>query len=726
MNATGARWLAAAATAAFVALAAPAKAQDPRPAPFQHSQHVPDAWTAKNRSEVWRDCRGCHRFSAEQPVSAPQAVCNDCHVGDGRLELQAAAPWQKDLAPYASRSAQGFRHHTHAMLACRQCHPPAATGVSGHFAIETGPASCAPCHDGRGDAAAFDLFEGHFASADAAAQYRRELDGKRLADVFGGAAGGMNTAPLPAGTAFEHADHLAAGVQCADCHDQLERAAAGQTGLGRAPTQTCGKCHQAAAGAALRPAAPKQELRPLWSLGTFAHADHLAFARRTRKDGVCGENAYAQITAEGCASCHTQRPAVVDGTRRDFPFGESLGRHRFADCVGCHDRPAWQTGEGTGGTPRLHGGDGAGGSGFRACAGCHTFAGGSLADDRPTAEVERATGRTFVFPAQTHPDITTRGVERGAQQGRPAIEDCAKCHRARVPELPTRLEARAFRHDTHLPVQPTSADCAVCHPSAAAATTSRSRALAARGNRTYDLAACGKCHWGGAVSEQEVPGRPLAAARRVVEFAHAAHTQNGRLACTECHAPDADGGEIVTRPEALACRQCHDHKEGGSRAEILFGSQVASCARCHRAADRAAPARADVPSPRGAPANAQDPRYARQQDVFGGFAAPQFHPLDRACTECHLQATAVVRPDVADHVPAVRRGKVHRDGAMKEPAECLRCHWTPCGSVWSSHVNGAGGSVEERRLRASPAGAEARTRFGNEREGYPGTARAKG
>ena len=72
-------------------------------------------------------------------------------------------------------------------------------------------------------------------------------------------------------------------------------------------------------------------------------------------------------------------------------------------------------------------------------------------------------------------------------------------------------------------------------------------------------------------------------------------------------------------------------------------------------------------------------------------------------------------------------GRVHpkNDAAPRSPTECLRCHWLPSGD-WTAVVNGALGTPEDKALRAAPMSPATRGRLGNERDGYPGTERAKG
>ena len=62
---------------------------------------------------------------------------------------QFAPGWQKDLSPYATRTREAFRHHTHAVLECRECHLPENVEFLTDFDIVTGAGQCARCHDAQ-------------------------------------------------------------------------------------------------------------------------------------------------------------------------------------------------------------------------------------------------------------------------------------------------------------------------------------------------------------------------------------------------------------------------------------------------------------------------------------------------------------------------------------------------------------------------------------------------
>jgi hypothetical protein len=741
------------AAAVIASLAGPAPPAPPPPEAkrFSHQEHVSDAWLSRGGKflpEVWRDCRGCHRFDAANLVSAPQRECDGCHTGPGLLTRQFDVGWQDDLSGHRTRTRDGFRHHTHAMLECRECHAPfydaagqADFGVLfAHFEIQTGPGQCARCHDGNADSEQFRFFAAALDPAAAAALgmplFTKPSDpaayARRLLAVFGGPDGGMNTPGLPVGGDFDHGDHLHLG--CVDCHTNIERATATEVGTGAIPVGKCGDCHVTGTGrTAARPAAGAQPVaRPLHALGTFAHADHYRFRTGGRRQGVCTDAAYGAIES-GCATCHTYRPEAPGRGGRDFPFAAGTAKHRYTDCQQCHEVPGWSTGESA--AAPLHASTGGGGAGWAPCAACHVLGEPALATRRPQVTVQRFTRRTFVFPANAHPDITQVGVQRGQQQGRPPIDDCTACHRAAVPQLATRLAQQVFRHASHLPASPQAADCIACHPSAAVAADAPALAPDLR---TYTLAGCSACHWGGAITEAVIEGA-AAVRREVTAFPHGPHVGKAGLSCLVCHEAAADGRGVATRPAAAACNACHDHRRdpdqpGDPTCEGLFDGAVDSCVRCHHepAGAGATPMLA-VPAPRDSERAAQDPRYRVPQSLFAGFADPQFHPSDGSCSDCHranLDAERRLRPiRVATveqgHLATTRAASVHAPDQAKGPAECLRCHWKPVGP-WETAVRGAAGDGAAKEWRRAPQSAATRQRLGNEAVGYPGTERAQG
>jgi len=358
-----------------------------------------------------------------------------------------------------------------------------------------------------------------------------------------------------------------------------------------------------------------------------------------------------------------------------------------------------------------------------------------MAGLRAKQAVQRWTERTFVFEGQTHPHITSTGVARSTEQGDQVLQkDCAECHRAVVAALPTRLIEKAFTHRTHLPAEPTQKDCAGCHETAENA--ANSLAMAGTDFRTYSLKSCATCHWGGEVTERVEP-KAKPQERAVVAFPHGAHVQAGQ-SCLQCHEPDRDGRDIITKQAALSCNQCHKHEAvGGVRPpERLLASEVASCVRCHHE-DQAGGQVASVPPAKGSDDAKGDGRYRSTQTVFAGFQQSQFHPAGSNCTDCHSRKdqrgkfTSIRVPTGKSHMSASKGAGVHTDVARggfgkNAPADCLRCHWKTVG-LWPAALSLAKDEPAGTKVfREEPGSPLTRARFGNSFRGYPGSKEADG
>ncbi|MFK7743195.1 MAG: cytochrome c3 family protein [Planctomycetota bacterium] len=733
-------WLASLLAATL--LTPPGAMQGPkRPDSFSHKDHVPSAWSRQaprngkpGVPETFRDCRGCHAFGPDQPVSSPQEHCEKCHDDKLRIAFEGGA--DKDLTPFASRTRQAFRHHTHGMLECRQCHLPDTKIRMNSLPIETGPGQCAQCHEktqAKAAIASFRWFEGALQSDELAraiglpGKFEVPTDVDAYADkldrAFASPGEGIN-ALLQAGGNFTHGDHLA--LDCRSCHEGIDEAGLAGTGTGAIEASGCGECHIRADGEAASVAAPTRMFRESWSLGAFAHSDHFG---SERKGDICTAQAYADYKTEGsesCAQCHVYAPERLGFDGRDFPFDGESSNHRYQDCQQCHAVDGWRTGEANKPVP-LHGSGIAGdrsaaagaASGWSSeeaqCTSCHVFGEPDMAATRPQASVQRLAGTTFVFAGQTHPYITTDGG--GAED---VQKTCTECHRAVVPSLPSRLIEKRFRHATHLPggdAQLASKDCTQCHPGSAQAGSSETLAI---DYRTYDMKVCSECHLGDPVRESLaadfVPKRA-----DVVSFPHEPHAL-AELSCTECHVLGADGEDIQTKPESLSCSQCHDHilQEDGPRTEYVFGDEVKSCANCHDAAEDGTVA---VPAIRGTEAAASDPHYGAMQGMFAGFADAQFHPSSSECATCHRAnidegagRLRAIRLAEQDFVLADRDGQFHsgtngkdqiRQRFNNKPAGCISCHWVKFNAV-------------DKYKEARPETPESRSKFGNQFEGWPG------
>jgi len=702
-------------------------AQDPQQKPaFSHRDHVVPNWAdPSNGPEVFRDCRGCHRFDQDNLVSSPQQHCEACHFGTGALDAQFAAGNDERLEGFASRTRSAFRHHTHGMLECRECHQMDVDRIRGSLPLRTGPGQCARCHEQSQARAAVDGLK-WFVPATQSDELARacglperftiptdkDAYAARLDQVFAGEGEGINALLEVGGGDFTHGDHLS--IDCTDCHDGIQGAAAADVGTGRIAAKGCAACHQRSADEAARVAEPTRAKRPSWSLGAFAHGDHY---REQRKEGVCTQDAYAPFAGgddKTCQHCHTYRPEREGFAGRDFPFDGQTSKHRYRDCQQCHAVPGWSTGE-LASVP-LHGSsseDGSSGWIAKRCTACHEFGQPDIKGRRPAVDVQRWSEKTFVFSGQTHPFLTS------AEPGAPAVQgECKKCHRAVVPALPSRLIEKTFRHETHLPpagTEWTSADCVGCHKTTESSTSSQDLAV---DFRTYDTSVCASCHRGGEIREDVAQGE-APATRAAVTFPHAAHVLS--LDCSACHERGAEN--MTTKPSALRCNECHNHVAGddGPRTEYLFGEQVQSCVKCHHTP--AQPDVVDVPSIRGSEAALADVRYGVETGAFAGFVDRQFHPLGSECTTCHKanafeqggkQRLRAIVAKAANFVFATRQGDFHQ-GQPKEQlqkqlqnqdAGCMSCHWKDFGTLreW--------GTFPERPAE--------RARLGNDFSNWPG------
>jgi hypothetical protein len=712
--------------ALLAASAAPLPQEPARGIAFSHRQHVPAVWFDGEREpETQRDCRGCHRFEPSGGASSPQQLCAACHY-NLQQERAVLAPlpepaFAADLSPYRTRTSAAFRHAEHAALACRECHAPEGVPGGGvreqdHLPIRTGPTECARCHDAEVDQRSID---GYQLVAGASLRYRTPA---ALQEAFAkGLNGGRLDTDRAAGqpARFQHRDHatpelLASGQTCLACHQDLVDAAAGEQGLKKFTLQGCGKCHRDEGGAALAVAPGGNERRPSFAVGTFGHSDHLAAPAGARVEGV-REQAHQAIQRDGCVHCHrfAARPETAAQPARDFAFAalvaeggvvpsaggaqRAAGAQSYAGCGACHEGPRWRTQEG------LHGG-------WQRCTSCHVFGGdlSAMKTERPSDCPARARPRAFAFQSQAHPHVSAAGNRLLAQSGGAKREDCRDCHVAGVESLPSRIGERAFRHDTHLPAPPTSADCKRCHPQAAAAAATSPAALAVAGGRepapprTWSPDACAQCHFGDPVVEVET---------RTVEdpvprFAHADHVGRAQspLPCTDCHALAGDGVDVETLPDALACAKCHDHGDYAERTGRVSRAELASCGTCHRSG---------VPRTRDSEPAADDALHTAVHATFGGFAAGQHHPAGRRCDDCHVVEPRGPSVPLADHVASRQQGSAHADPSNpRRPfyeGTCIGCHWRRPKPTWSAYP-----------AKANPEDPLVRSQVGGDLEAFPG------
>jgi Cytochrome c7 and related cytochrome c len=230
---------------------------------------------------------------------------------------------------------------------------------------------------------------------------------------------------------------------------------------------------------------------------------------------------------------------------------------------------------------------------------------------------------------------------------------------------------------------------------------------------------------------------PDAAAKPLRAFPHATHADAG-IACTACHAPIEQAGEIgptvhVKLPAgdaAQACQQCHDTVPAAPAQREYPGSIHFShaahlgyvqgdCTRCHEATDASVrlvgPQHARDPAPGTATCTSchdhgLDYAQARCQTCHTDLKRFRLQPVadfrhagdflrthgqmarasalscaachdQTSCAECHAQTTRPFKPDVQwpERVGAafIHRGDYesrHMIDASADPASCRRCH----------------------------------------------------
>ena len=632
---------------------------------FSHRDHVPEVWFYRgapfrgdpndkahefDKREVARDCRGCHDFGARDAAGnmirearSPLQACTLCHYDSDLLVAEIQPGFENGLR--AGRgSLSAFEHLDHATLACRECHASMSEEEEIDLPGRTGVPSCVECHTKGAEDRQYEPYgdrpidrakirSGFLAWLDADASMRRPDRG-----------------PYPHDAHLSAGDIVDAGA-CVTCHGDVRLAKADDLHVHEYTVGACAECHVQSNRAPVV-VDRLQETRPSSAARTFSHADHLAVGA-TRKAGAAADDAYDELESRVCLACHehsVQPLRAPDGTAMPPTYVLRDDREGYLGCMSCHDVPRFRAPD--------HGEWGS-------CVACHSFGEGDLKTLRPKTAVERAiVGEVrFFMPAQRHPGIS----------GTPD-QACSDCHRAPLPETPSRIAGRRFDHASHLGPNPTAQDCQVCHsgvatavgPTAIGLAWDEARAGSAPASQllTFDLVSCASCHPGIALDPLSLATR---ARREVPTFSHADHLASSLdprtgqpVTCTSCHDFEAEeqGGEIGVNEAARSCVQCHKHDEvhapwtGG-----VFGPAVESCAQCHFS---------------GVPKVDEQLEVTRVRVALQGA---QHHPSDQGCWECHQEAepgrlepvTAVIA-----NVPDPRRDQ-HANGYP--PYGCNSCHW---------------------------------------------------
>ncbi len=383
--------------------------------PFPHSKHVSKVWL---KTEVKRDCRGCHDYDKTGGIREPEQSCVLCHYdfpdGSKALAVEGSIKGMRT-------EGSPFVHGDHLKLNCAECHAPpkkrrGPPGVPNQMYVPTGLGWCVKCHDPK--------------AANAPAARSKDDQGFQAA---------INENPKMRANpdaVFKHTQHLSSSElknpkNCAACHSSLESASA-DIGDQVYNSASCGDCHQTKAGKSL-PFGTKMRAYVSGADLSFFHADHVS-------KGALANN--KKLRDEGCFACHE----LGDKEGReisDYPL--KRGFDKFEQCANCHKEEGvpWRGigGKGDEQPVAWRSDDHADLNKKNNCVGCHV-AGEALAmkTSRPQRVQNRSRPALFEIRVQAHPHIT------GAKKSK----ECKTCHIAEAELIPSRIKKKKFRHGSHL------------------------------------------------------------------------------------------------------------------------------------------------------------------------------------------------------------------------------------------------------------------------------------
>lgn len=603
---------------------------------FRHTDHVPKSWLGPGAHETRRDCRGCHDYDAEPSRRAkPAALCTRCH-GYQEPDLRGAARVDPASEEEEGKGGAGrFLHHEHRSFDCAKCHRPEKIAeVPAALPMPAlGSGACTECHGLTGSA------------ANARTKLEEALDArleKRGATEVG---------------VFRHDQHIRPRdfleqdpAVCQRCHFAVKDSDERTLGDKQFSVARCAECHDG-----IRFEAEPYE-KPSRTAATFVHREHLSPKALA---------ASRELASQSCYACHaaSESRATFDLGPR-FRDGEKL--YVYEGCVSCHaDKRV------------------AGHGSIDDCRRCHDFDSkglGGLVEvwkaRRARVEVARSEPAAFSFVAQSHAFVT------GATD-----RACEECHKARLPDLPSRLEGKPFRHDTHLSrVSNDGRECRGCHAGMSAASepaevvVARPADSGPSGARSlFDLASCQECHRARDLSVN--PGSTES--RRILRFSHPEHVDRrlrgsgASLDCTTCHVQEDERIELA--PGVNECTPCHAHEQPGTTLGHSR-NDVAACAFCH---ERGVPEqREPAPVPRL--------RLAR---VEGKRTHP--HAPGKDCAACHGPpdpGPPVSRPIALSLAARLRnphastrfeRAEKHFEAnrVADRSTWCIDCHWSHHDSI---------------------------------------------
>lgn len=633
-------------------------AEEPK---FKHSEHVSYDWYKGIGPEYVRDCRGCHAFGAKgSEPGDPQAVCANCHFGPQSWHV-VTTPGNEVHLP---RNPSSVWHPAHENLACRACHFVEKGTSKDLITANTGLSSCNECH---GDKSPPTIEAVVIGPGQEKAKFDQGVIGPKFVEALNNKPELKKEGRGP----FLHGDHLSSTSLmskegCTKCHAGVAKSDAVTLAEQEFDTPACGDCHIQALGKPITVVKAAKQMKATSTAAptkptstaalTFDHKDHLDVGAHKDKNGSAA--GFDQIKNRGCLACH-----VHDAASRPETFGLIAGRDKYKEgCVKCHDTERFQS--------KTHGNWGV-------CDACHEFGQDKMETNRPTVKVDRELPQkvTFKLPTQKHPGIVL-------QPGK----SCEDCHRATVPELPTRIEKVHFDHAPHVEKGAGSSRCEDCHKSVVSTAESSvdigrawptpdARANDVKSVLTFDEGSCQRCHEGIKVDPDSLAKREP---REVLKFSHASHLKSAHdpkdpsklVQCTTCHMVADERGKAVATPNnVMDCKLCHGHD--APRAPNTQGigkAEVQSCDVCH---DRGTPARK--------PATTE---VARSTITL---KEGQFHPSpgEQACAKCHRAVDTDVPLPAKDSgtlakIEAVRASMPNIDMHRTERGQlgpCFQCHW---------------------------------------------------
>lgn len=652
---------------------------------FPHDLHVSQLWL--DQPEVARDCRGCHVFQEDGSEMPAEESCVKCHydLPDGKNSIEVVGKIANIPRTYPT-----FDHHDHKSADCKSCHAPVDDGTESvpfQMFVPRGLGWCVKCHDPS--------------SAD-----RPAKDGATNHAAFQKT---MNANPVMqdhANAEFRHSDHLSASElsdasTCNRCHTSMADASAN---IGEKVFRSidCDACHVDANGKGLGFSTKSRDFKSGADL-SFYHKDHTGAALEAK----------SKTLKSSCLTCHEL--GKTEGREiSDYPIRR--GFDKFEQCSRCHEEEGmdWQ-GEAVTWRIEDHAQYGTKNSAGNDCQGCHSFdSTDKMKDTRPHHSIDRKRPSEFAITVQAHPHITGPASTKHA--------DCSKCHIAQAAKIPSRIQSKTFRHESHLGKDASAKDCLTCHQ----ADKSKMGMMETKGHDamtlSYSESACLNCHKG---IEELKASSYKADSRSVVLFDHNDHfgKASKNIACNECHQDKATKDHEFSYAEnVVSCLKCHDHGEHKADTDQKDQAYVASCTACHQKHNDG-----------WMPAIGKD-RTSSRVDIHG-IKGAQFHPLpdNQKCSECHLEGMTWEKSvdNLKDQVLSSPQGyekgqfhSAHRESESSKPSYCFSCHWNNFNAirvdVSSAVKQGVITDISglPHSKRSNPE--KIRSVLGNEMQGYPG------